>query len=95
MQYTDGPNTHRYTDAGFVTEWTIFHLDDPDGVTHTFHVPTRLVEQARAETMRDIAHQAAQIGYTYGALGRDFTYAYKNVNDLLDQKGGKDDGKDL
>lgn len=36
----DGPNTHVYRDAGFVTEWTVVPLDDPDGVRHFFHVPT-------------------------------------------------------
>ena len=41
--------------------------------------------QARAEALdvEAIAHKAAQIGFTYGALGRDFEYVYKNVNDML------------
>jgi hypothetical protein len=30
-----------------------------------------------------LAHKAAEIGFTYGALGRDFEYVYKNVNDML------------
>lgn len=30
-----------------------------------------------------LVHKAVEIGYTYGALGRDFEYAYKNANDLL------------
>lgn len=33
--------------------------------------------------LRKVAHKAAQIGFTYGALGRDFTFAYKDVEDLL------------
>lgn len=43
--------------------------------THTSH--------ARTLDENELAHKAAQIGYTYGALGRDFEYVYKNVNDML------------
>ena len=37
----------------------------------------------KALDVKAIAHKAAEIGYTYGALGRDFEYVYKNVDDLL------------
>jgi len=30
-----------------------------------------------------LAHKAAEIGFTYGALGRDYEYVLKNVDDML------------
>ena len=45
--------------------------------------------QARAESRAEgldvtrLAHKAAEIGFTYGALGRDYEYVLKNVNDML------------
>jgi hypothetical protein len=49
------------------------------------------LEDAEA-AVRDAAHKAAQIGFTYGALGRDFTFAYKNVEDMLAAPEGPQDG---
>jgi hypothetical protein len=43
----DGPNTHVYRDAGFVTEWTVVPLTDPDGVDHLFHVPSIILDMER------------------------------------------------
>jgi hypothetical protein len=54
----DGPNTHKYHDAGFVTSWTLFDLYDPEGERHIFHVPTRIVEQI--ETVEVAALAAAE-----------------------------------
>lgn len=50
--YTDGPNTHKYSDATFVTNWTLVNLDDVNGITHHFHVPTAIADIFRAEGVR-------------------------------------------
>jgi hypothetical protein len=43
-----------------------------------------LARAERAERLlSEAAHKASGIGFTYGALGRDFTYVYKNVEDML------------
>jgi hypothetical protein len=45
------------------------------------------IDQARATPapldVERLAHKAAEIGFTYGALGRDFEYVLKNVDDML------------
>jgi hypothetical protein len=40
------------------------------------------------EAVERIALKAAQIGYTYGALGRDFVYVIPNVTDMLAEETG-------
>lgn len=64
----DGPNTHRYPDANFVTSYTLFDLYDPEGVRHVFHVPTLIVEQfatldaARAAITPDVERLVHALG---------------------------------
>jgi len=47
------------------------------------------LQQTRSVVREDVAavaHKAAEIGFTYGALGRDYQYVYKNVNDMLAER---------
>ena len=44
-----------------------------------------MIDEAK---VRDIAQKAAQIGFTYGALGRDFVFAYKNTEYMVDKELG-------
>lgn len=48
-------------------------------------------EAAPVDGLREVAHKAAQIGFTYGALGRDYEYVHKNVQDMLREEA--DDGR--
>lgn len=52
------------------------------GATHLLY---RFARPAVPEALdvEAIALKAAEIGFTYGALGRDYTFAYKNVQDML------------
>ena len=37
----------------------------------------------REDIIAAVAHKAAEIGFTYGALGRDYEYAMRSVDDML------------
>jgi hypothetical protein len=71
----DGPNTHRYRDAHFVTSWTLFRLTDPDGVEHTFHVPTLIVEQIVAVEVLEASRNAQIASDPFALATPDHTEA--------------------
>jgi len=47
------------------------------------------VDLGSQNELERLAHKAAEIGFTYGALGRDFEYVYKNVDDMLREELGE------
>ena len=48
-----------------------------------------VIEAEAIKPYRELVHRAAEIGFTYGALGRDFEYVYKNVEDELAKVEGE------